>query len=620
MGKFLASSRKWISTAMLVTSSLVFLYTAGFGTFSAMNQRALLLALLGPIVYFRSGKDTKTKTWNLAWSTLLGTLLFAVNIYVMLVWKDRILKVDAVPFLDIVVGSLLIILVLEAVRRSTGWALTIICVVAIVYVLFGPYFPTILAHRGASWERLVNFLFMTTEGIYGIPLDVASTYIIVFVIFGAFLEAFGGGQWFVDVAYAVAGRFRGGPAKTAVLGSALMGMISGSPAANVATVGCFTIPLMKQSGYAPHIAAAIEAVASTGGMFTPPIMGAGAFIMAQYLGVDYLQIIIAAIMPSLLYYLALMLTVDAQAIKNRMTGLPRESLPVLRKVMSERGLLGLPIVFMIVAIVSGWSPMKTAFWATISTLVIASLKKTTRPKLPQIFKALEGGSNQVVSIVTACAAAGIIVGAFLITGLGAKLSYTLISLSNGNLYLASFFTMIIALVLGCAMPPTAVYVILASILVPALTKLGASPLSAHMFIFIFSSVGAITPPVAIAAYTAAAIAKTDPNKTGFYAFRFGLAAYIIPFMFIVSPALILQGPWSDVVWAVSTAILGILCIVIAFEGILFIKWHAVSRVLLGAASLLLLVPERITDLIGIAAFAAVGLGEFLFSRNRRRKA
>lgn len=605
---------------MLVSSSLIFLYTAGFGTFSAMNQRALLLALLGPIVYFRSGKDKETNTWNLAWSTFLGILLFAVNIYVILIWQDRILKVDVVPFLDIIVGSLLIVLVLEAVRRSTGWALTVICIVAILYVLFGPYFPTILAHRGVSWDRLVNFLFMTTEGIYGIPLDVASTYIIVFVIFGAFLEAFGGGQWFVDVAYAVAGRFRGGPAKTAVLGSALMGMISGSPAANVATVGCFTIPLMKQSGYAPHIAAAIEAVASTGGMFTPPIMGAGAFIMAQYLGVEYLQIIIAAIMPSALYYLALMLTVDAQAIKSKMTGLPKESLPVFKKVMSERGLLGLPIIFMIAAIVSGWSPMKTAFWATISTLVVASIKRTTRPKFSQIFKALEGGSNQVVSIVTACAAAGIIVGAFLITGLGAKLSYTLISLSNGNLYIASFFTMIIALVLGCAMPPTAVYVILASILVPALTKLGASPISAHMFIFIFSSIGAITPPVAIAAYTAAAIAKTNPNKTGFYAFRFGLAAYIIPFMFIISPALILQGPWVDVVWAVSTAILGIFCIVVALEGILFIKWHTVSRIFLGATAVLLLVPERVTDLLGIAALALIGLGEFLYARRKRRTA
>ena len=427
----------------------------------------------------------------------------------------------------------------------------------------------------------------------------AASFIIVFVIFGSFLEKFGGGKWFVDVSFSVAGRFRGGPAKTAVIGSALMGMISGSPAANVATVGCFTIPLMKKTGYKSHEAGAIEAVASTGGMFTPPIMGAGAFIMAQYLGVEYSQVILAALVPSFLYYLTLMFTVDARAVKGGMVGLPSGELPVFSKIMKERGLLGVPIVFMISAMVLGWSPMKTAFYATILTIVFGFLSKGTKPSFSMILKALEGGSLQVVSIVTACAAAGIIVGTFLITGLGAKLSYSLIDMAHGNLYIAAFFTMLIALILGCAMPPTAVYVILVPIIVPALTSLGASPISAHMFIFMYASIGAITPPVAIAAYAAAAIAESNPNKTGITAFRFGLAAYLIPYMFITSPAVILQGPFVEVISAVITAAIGMLCIVIALEGRLIIRWPAASRILSGAASLFLLVPEHISDYIGL---------------------
>ncbi len=599
IGERLSRLQKNVSIVFLVAASCIFLFTAGFGTFSAMTQRALLLALVGPVVFFQAS-TASTPVWRQILNISLGVFFLAANLYVILVWQDRVLKIDDIPVTDLIVGSALIFLVIEATRRKTGWILTGLTALCLIYVLLGPYFPSILAHRGEHWDRLVNFFFMTTEGIYGIPMDVAATFIVVFVIFGSFLEKFGGGQWFVDVSFSIAGRFRGGPAKTAILGSALMGMISGSPAANVATVGCFTIPLMKQTGYKPHEAGAIEAVASTGGMFTPPIMGAGAFIMAQYLGVEYSKVIVAALIPSLLYYLTLMFVVDARAIKGGMSGLPVEKLPAFAKVMKERGLLGIPIVFMITAMVIGWSPMKTAFYATLLTIVFGFFKKSTRPKLSTILSALEGGSKQVVSIVAACAAAGIIVGTFLITGLGAKLSYTLIDLAHGNLYLAAFFTMLVALILGCAMPPTAVYVILVPIIVPALTTLGATPLSAHMFIFLFASVGAITPPVAIAAYAAAAIAESNPNKTGMTAFKFGLAAYIIPFMFITSPSVILQGDTTSIIWAVSTAAIGMLCIVIAMEGILLVKWPVFARVSLGIASVFLLIPERSSDYIGLA--------------------
>lgn len=614
-----AKIQKTVVSTLLIITSLLFLYTAGFGTFSAMTQRAILLALLGPVVYLSAKKGLSSKTWVNVGNICLALTFFAINLYVIAVWQDRVLKVGGVPMMDIIAGSILILLVLEATRRTTGWVLTGICIGFILYALFGPYFPSVLAHRGETWSRLVNFLFMTTEGIYGIPMDVAATYILVFVIFGAFLETFGGGQWFVDVAYSLTGRFRGGPAKTAVIGSMLMGMISGSPAANVATTGCFTIPLMKQVGYKPHIAGAIEAVASTGGMFTPPIMGAGAFIMAQYLGVSYTNIVVAAIVPALLYYVALMFIVDAQAVNSGLTGLPANQLPSLKKTLSERGYLGIPVVFLIGAIIIGWSPMKTAFWASLLTVAVSFLNKKTRPGRQQLKHALEAGTKQVVPIVVACAAAGIIVGVFLITGLGAKLSYTLIELSQGNLFLAGFITMLIALVLGCAMPPTAVYIILATILVPVLTKLGAAPIAAHMFIFIYSSIGAITPPVAIAAYTGAAIAEANPNKTGFTAFRYGFAAYLIPFMFLISPTILIQGKTIEIVQALFTCILGVLSFVAAMEGFVFVSWNKLSRVFLGVAAILLLIPEKFTDLAGggliLTAFALNGL----FKKSSKQK-
>lgn len=606
-----AKIRKVFVSTLLILSSVIFLYTGGFGAFSAMTQRALLMALLSPVAFLGLKKKNETKAESI-FNFALALLILAINIYVIFVWKDRAFMAGETPKLDIILGSIMVFLVLEATRRTNGLFLTLTAAVFILYALFGPYLPTFIAHRGESWPRLVNFLFMTTEGFYGIPMDIAATYIIIFIIFGAFLQVFEGGQWFIDMAYAITGRFRGGPAKTAILGSALMGMISGSPAANVVTTGTFSIPLMKKVGYKPQEAGAIEAVASTGGMFTPPIMGAAAFIMAQYLEVPYLAVCVAAIVPALLYYLALMFVADARAVKNNISGLPKEELPSLVKVMKERGHLGIPLIFLIAAIVSGWSPTRSAFWATILTVAAAFLSKLTRPTRQKIIEALKAGSEQAVQIVITCAAAGIIVGTFLITGLGAKLSYTLIAFSQGNLYLAALCSAIIAILLGCAMPPTAVYIILVTILVPVLTKLGASPISAHMFIFMFSCLGAITPPVAIAAYCGAAIAKAEPNKTGWLAFRFGLPAYIIPFMFIGVPAIILQGTLPEILQAVATETIGVLCLVAAMEGFVFIKWNSVSRVLLGMASILLLVPETITDLIGSGLIVAAILVNIIF--------
>ncbi|MDD2458033.1 MAG: TRAP transporter permease [Eubacteriales bacterium] len=594
---------KPIVKTLYIATSLLFLYIAAFGSFSDMIQRALLIALLIPTIFLT--KKMTFRKQSFAWSRVIDVVLAlavaASSVYIMAVWQDRILKVGKPPFLDIIMGTIMIVLVLEATRRTTGKFLSITAIVFILYTLFGPYLPGFLAHKGETWSRIVTFMYVSTEGIFGVPMGIASSYIILFVIFGSFLEAFGTGQWFVDFSYAITGRYRGGPAKTAVLASGLMGMISGSSAANVVTTGSFTIPLMKRTGYKAHFAAAVEAVASTGGMFTPPIMGAGAFIMAEYLDMPYTQVALAATLPALLYYFSVIMTVDSVAVKNNLHGLSKEELPSVKNVMKERGIFVIPILFLIGLIMIGFSPIKAAFYSILSILVVAFFKKETRPNRSNLTEALASGADSVLSIVATCATAGIIVGVLSMTGLGAKLSYSLISLAGGNLYAGAVIAAIITIILGCGMPPTAVYIILASVLAPPMIEMGIAPIAAHLFIFIFSCIGAITPPVAITAYTAAAIGDADPNQTGWTAFRLGIVAYIVPFIFITSPALILVGTGGEIALAAVTSIIGVLSLVAAFEGNLFaFRFNVIARICLAIAALLTLIPGAISDAAGVA--------------------
>ncbi len=598
--------RTWLCRVLYIVTAATYLYTAGFGSFSDMIQRALLITVCGLTIFLSRPLKIKgaqsTFTRIIDWALALG--FSAAGIYIMAIWNDRTSKVGATPFGDVIMATVMIALLLIATYRTTGWPLVITCLVFLVYTFAGPYLPSILAHRGETWTRTANFMYVSTGSIFGVPAGIAATYIISFVIFGAFLERFGAGQWFVDVAYAGTGRYRGGPAKTSIVSSALMGMISGSPAANVVTTGAFTIPLMKRTGYKDFEAGAVEAVASTGGMFTPPIMGAAAFMMAEYLGISYMEVARAAIIPACLYYLSIMLVVDSIAVKNHLMGVPKSELPSVKKIMLQRGQLGLPIIFVIVAILVGWSAMKAAFWGTIAVVLVACIKKETRPTLQSFLDSLESGVRSVSGIVISCAAAGIIVGVISMTGLATKLSYTLVSVSGGNVYIAAVLTALITIILGCGMPPTPTYVILSTVLVNPLTQMGASALSAHMFIFLFACVGALTPPVAITAYTAAAIAKSNPNRTGFRAFRMGLVAYIIPFIFLLSPAILMVGGAGEVALAVVTSAAGIFCLTGAVEGYMFQYWGTASRVLLAVTAILLLIPGTATDLAGILCVAA----------------
>ncbi|NDL66797.1 TRAP transporter permease [Anaerotalea alkaliphila] len=605
--QFAKAVPEYYTKVSLVACSALFLYFAAFGSTSLIIQRSLLLTLLVPTVFITIPLTFRGKTngWTKAVDLALAISLIAAGIYIIMVWDARIMKTGAVPATDVVMGTIMIILVLIAAQRTTGKILSIISAVFLLYAYFGPYMPGFLVHRGETWTRIVTFMYVSTEGIFGTPVGIAATYIMVFIVFGAFLEKFGAGQWFVDFAFSVTGKYRGGPAKTAVLASGLMGMISGSPAANVVTTGSFTIPLMKKTGYKDYEAAAVEAVASTGGMFAPPIMGAGAFIMAQYLGLPYATIAKAAIMPALLYYFSIMLSVDSIAIMSGIKGLKKEELPPISSVLGKRLLNAIPILVLVLLIASGLSPAKASVYCVGSILLVAFAQPEYRPTIKKVLQALYEGGSGGVAIAATCACAGLIVGVLSMTGIGAKLSYQLISITGGNIYIGAILVAIVAIILGCGMPPTAVYIILAAVLAPPLADMGATPLAAHMFVFIFSCLGAITPPVALTAYTAAAIAKADPNKTGFRAFRFGIVAYIVPFIFITSPALLLHETSSILATTVAciTAVLGILSLVAALEGCLIVRINRLQRVLLLVAGFVLMMPGGYTDLVGIVIMA-----------------
>ncbi len=593
--------------AVLIATSLIYIYTAGFGVFSAMTQRALLITLLLPVSFFlgkKAEKDGKAKSILVSIINIaMAAGVLVSGIYIMTVWDDRIMKVGAAPDMDIIMGTILIVIILELSRRKVGLAITIITIIFLLYTLFGPYFPSFLAHGGKSWRRVVEFLYLTTEGVFGIPMGIAATFIIVFVIFGAFMSSFNVGQWFIDVAFVLTGRFRGGPAKTAIAASGLMGMISGASAANVATTGSFTIPLMKKTGYQPFYAASIEAVASTAGLFTPPIMGAGAFIMSEYLGMPYQQVALAAIFPAALFYISLFITTDQRAKKMEIKGIPKDELPSFKDIFLKKIYLGFPILFMITFILIGWSPMKTAFGALILTLLIDVVINRFKISGKLLLETLEKGAAQTVPIVISCAAAGIIVGVISMTGLGAKLSYTLLEATGGSLVLTAIFVALITLILGCGMPPTAVYIILASILVKPLVSMGVAPIAAHMFIFIYASLGALTPPVAITAYTAAAIAESDPNKTGFTAFKLGLAAYLIPFKFILDSSILLVGGGWQIAYGVFVLLIIIFALVAFTGGFLIYQWNRLERSISAVAVMLMMIPNISFELAGIILFS-----------------
>ena len=599
----------YITGGIAIFTSLFHLYTAGVGLLSALDQRGihlLLMLTLAFITYSTNGNSAQRLQWM---DCLLMAGAIASSAHLLATWESN--TGAFIPTLsDLVFGFILILVVLEAARRTSGLALPITAMVFLAYAFVGDQLPGLLSHKRYSMSRIVSFLYTTTEGIYGLPIGISSTFVVLYVIFGAFLSNTGAGKLFVDLAFAIAGKRRGGPAKVAVVSSALMGTITGSPLAEVATTGTITIPLMIEAGYRPHVAGAIEAVAATGGMIMPPVMAAVAFLIAENLGISYFAVAKAAALPAILYYACLYFMVDFEAAKMGLKGLPPEDIPSLLGSLIKGWYALIPLIALVIWISMGWSPMVAGFWSILLLLgtVLIGNRRVLNSKT--LTRSLRQGAENAVSVASACACAGIILGVISVTGLGVKLTSFTISLSGGNLFFGLFLSAVTSLILGMGLPATAIYVMMAAINAPALVEMGASPLAAHLFLFYFGCISTITPPVALTAYAAAAVAGASPTKTGWRAFVYGISAYIMPFMFMYAPSLLMEGGVFLIIRTFVTGLAGAFFLSASIEGYLLRRSSLVERFILFVGGVFLIDPGGWTDILGVLMVGAVTLSQW----------
>ena len=597
---------KFVS-ALAITFSIFQLYTATFGVLDAQLQRAVHLGFGLALVYllYPTRKSwSRTKVHPL--DVVLAILGAAAPAYILIEYQQLVLRSGLVTNVDLAVGLVGILLVVEATRRVVGLPMVTVVVLFLAYAFAGPYMPGVLAHRGLTVSQLVGHLYFTTEGIFGIPLGVSSTFIFLFILFGAYLESTGLGKFFIDLANSIAGWASGGPAKVAVLSSGLMGTVSGSSVANVVGTGSLTIPMMKKLGYHKNFAGAVEAAASTGGQLMPPVMGAAAFLMAEFVGVPYIDIVKAAVIPALLYFTGVWLGVHFEAKRSNLKGLPRDQLPKMGQLLMERGHLAIPLVVIVYLLVTGYTPMRAALVAIVLSILCSALRKSTRMKPIEIVRGLDKGARNVLSVLVACASAGIVIGVVTKTGVGLKLASGLLTLSGGLLLPTMFFTMITAIVLGMGVPTTANYVITSTIAAPAIIQMGVPVLAAHMFVFYFGIIADVTPPVALAAFAGAGIAGGNALRTGINAAKLAIAAFIIPYMFVLSPViLMIDATIPGLIMTTVTAIIGMIALSSALIGYLADNCRIYERIILAAGGLLLIDPGAVTDLTGIALFAIV---------------
>ena len=585
-------------TICAVMLSVVSLYTAFFGTFETIVQRTfhlVMIFLVGLFIYRL--KLSQRYPWiDLSINVFLALLFTLANIYLLLNWKELYIS----PFLTttgLILGLAAIAIILELTRRTVGLSLAIIVLIFIGYTYFGNYIPGFLAHRGYNLERIVVQVFAGTEGIYGIPVGVCATIVIIFILFGAFVEVAGASTVFLDIATSIAGRQRGGPAKTAIFASGLMGMLSGSPAANVATTGAVTIPMMKKSRVEPYVAGAIEAVASSGGYKTPPIMGAVAFIMAQMLGVTYWEVCIAAALPAFFHYFGLFLMVDLHAGQKGFKGLSSDKVPKFLPALKKGAFFIIPVCLLITLLAARYSAMFACAYSLLSLWIIALFSKTL--SISKVIDALKDGAVRMIMITVPCAAAGIILGILTLTGVGMKLSEIIGFLAGGSLFFTLFWIMIISIVLGMGLPPVVSYIVLAALEVPILVEMGVNPVGAHLFIFYFCTLSLITPPVCTTAFTAAAIAESPPMKTGFEAVRFGIVLYTLPYLFVYNPALIMKGTLLEILYVFIIAGIGVFSLAIGAQGYFLntIGWW--KRFMFVLASILIFWPNYLVTISGL---------------------
>jgi len=592
-----------------VALSLFHLYAGAFGVFETMMQRSvhiLTLLALAFLVLPASKKLPPKIVYPI--DIALAVLALVIDLY-MLLENRRIVSREwyygPMTSLDVILGTATILLVLEAARRVAGWALSAIAGFFILYALFGNHFPEPFTIRSTPPLTLVDHMFLTPQGIFGIPAGVSSTFIYLFILFGAFLEVTGGGRFFINLALSLVGRLTGGPAKVAVVSSAMFGSISGSAAANVYGTGTFTIPLMKRFGYRPNFAGAVEAAASTGGQITPPVLGAAAFVMAEFIGLSYARICLASILPALLYYVSVYSGIHIEAVKKGLRGMPEEEIPKFGPIFINGIHFVLPLGILIYFIIAGYTPFRAAFVAILTLIAVSWVRKASRMGLRGLWQSLETGALNAIMVAVACACAGIVVGALDVTGLGVNFVSILLSLSGGYFLPTLILVMIACIVLGMGMPTTAAYILAAMVGAPALTKLGIPHLPAHMFVFASCILSAITPPVALAAFAGAQIAGGEPMRVGWLACRLGFPTFIVPFIFVYNPVLLWMGDPLWIIMSAITAILGILSISFGVDRWLWKDLGLVKSALFLLAGFTLLIPEIYTDILGIALFATL---------------
>ncbi|WP_336825194.1 TRAP transporter permease [Sporosarcina sp. USHLN248] len=589
-------------TSIAVFMSLFHIYVLGFSPVTPWVLYTIHLGL-GAVLILMNYPMRKSKI-NQGITVIDWILIAAVTFasgYLIIEMDELVYRVGVAPTqMDLVVSVILIGVVLEVTRRTTGLVLPILALLFILYANLGEFVPGFMGHRGYDWDRILSYL-NSLDAIFSVPIGASASFVFLFILFGSFLGGTGGSQFFINFAIGATGARRGGPAKAAVLSSSLFGSVSGNSVANVVSTGVFTIPLMKKIGYPSRYAGAVEAVASTGGQIMPPILGSAAFIMAQLVGVPYLNIVAASVIPALLYFITVFVMIDLQAAKLGLKGMPKSTLPNLKEVMKNEGHLFIPLLVLIfVMTVLKASPIKAAIWAIASTIIVSSFKKQTRLNLKKFIVCLADGAKSALGMIAACATAGLIIGVLNLTGAGLKFASVIISFSGGSLALALILTMCATVILGMGLPTTAAYLITAAVVAPALVQMGVPMLAAHMFVFYFACLSAFTPPVALAAFAAAGIADAKPMQVAMTAVRIGIVAFIIPFVFVYGPAILLIGSTGEIILATISALLGAVALASAVEGwFLRMKANVVIRGLLLTSALLLIVPGIASDAIGV---------------------
>ena len=593
---------------LAVAMSCFHFYTSGFGLLLAQKQGAVHLAFTLALVFLlypASSKQSKTSGIPF-YDFILAGLGVASAMYLVVFFNDLVTRAGLPTTVDLVMGFVLIATLLEATRRISNPVLPCLAVVALLYCYFGRYMPQMLAHRGFSVARIVNHMYLGTEGIFGTPLEVSSTFVFMFILFGSVLEKTGLGRFIIDLSMALAGWSTGGPAKVAIVSSGLMGTVSGSSVANVCTTGMFTIPLMKSVGYQPYFAGAVEAVASTGGQIMPPVMGAGAFIMAQFLGVPYIEVAIAAVVPALLYYFAVMVQVHFEASRLGLKGIPWSQLPPLLPLMKSKGFLLIPLIAIIYFLLAGYTPLKAAFNGILVSFVLSWLNKDTRLTPDRIFQAFEAGARGAIGVACACATVGMVVGMGTLTGLALRIAGAIVAAAGGSKILTLIFTMCASIVLGTGLPTTANFIVTSTMAAPALFQLGVPAKAAYMFVFYFGIAADLTPPVALAAYAGSGIAGSDPMKTGMTAFKLALAGFLVPYIYVYNPMLLfIDVVPLEMVQAICTALIGVFLLAMFTIGFFKAPMAWYMRILAFAGALGLLIPGTVSDLAGLAVLVVI---------------